>query len=69
MECASRHHCLIYEEAPSRQLPAPAASSSMQTLSLHNPRYLHPERYTREAAENFELDHFINKVISQESLN
>jgi hypothetical protein len=40
-----------------------------QTLSLVNPQYLHPERYTREAAENFELDHFINKLISQETLN
>ncbi len=40
-----------------------------QTLSLINPRYLHPERYTREAVENFELDQFINKLISQETLN
>ena len=40
-----------------------------ETLSLVNPQYLRPERYSREAAMNFELDHFINKVISQETMN
>jgi hypothetical protein len=40
-----------------------------QTLSLFNPQYLRPERFNREAAENFELDLFINKRIAQETLN
>jgi hypothetical protein len=40
-----------------------------QTLSLINPQYLRPEGFTPEAGENFALDHFINKLISQETLN
>jgi hypothetical protein len=39
-----------------------------QTLSLINPKYLRPERFTGEAAGNFELDRFINKLIAQEAL-
>jgi len=40
-----------------------------QTLSLINPQYLRPEGFTPEAGENLELDHFINRLISQETLN
>ena len=40
-----------------------------ETLSLVNPRYLHPERFTNEAAENFELDAFINRLIADGRLN
>ncbi len=40
-----------------------------QTLTLMNPQYLRPERFTREADTNFELDHFINSLIAQEALS
>jgi MEDS: MEthanogen/methylotroph, DcmR Sensory domain len=40
-----------------------------ETLSMINPQFLHAERFSQQAAENFELDRFINKLIAQETLN
>jgi DcmR-like sensory protein len=40
-----------------------------QTLTLINPQCLRPDRFTRETGANFELDHFINKLISQEAMS
>ncbi len=37
-----------------------------ETLSLVNPQYLRPERFTRDATENFQLDGFINNLIAQQ---
>jgi hypothetical protein len=40
-----------------------------ETVSLVNPKYLRPERFAHEKAENFELDAFINRLIDDESMN
>jgi hypothetical protein len=38
--------------------------------SIKNPRYLHRKTFTSEAAENPELDHFINQLVErQQSIN
>jgi hypothetical protein len=35
-------------------------------LSIKNPRYLHRTKFTREAAESSELDHFINHLVGRQ---
>ena len=40
-----------------------------QTLSLINPQYLHPERYSPETVEDCALDSSVNQLISQQALN
>ena len=40
-----------------------------ETLSFINPQHLYTHRFTREAGENSDLDGFINKLISQETLS
>jgi hypothetical protein len=55
---------ILPRAAMRRGLTAHGSIFVSETLSVLNPQYLRPERFTREAADSFHLDHFINKLIA-----